>query len=201
MPLVYLIFRFNNLKKILLQKPLLNSRTRSLKGFPFNPVLSVICWSYTQIVVCLWFKLIKLDRCIQSQYAHRSYSEFYKIHKYKLQNNFQMFKMFKVLITCIFTPSSFPSAFSSNNNQSATGGASISVPILPLSGPLPSNAGNVSSGFTELQNFSGSRKARVLYDYDAASSSELSLLADEVGVFLVTQILDITRRNSIEFFI
>uniref|UniRef100_A0A671N1U7 Endophilin-B1 n=1 Tax=Sinocyclocheilus anshuiensis TaxID=1608454 RepID=A0A671N1U7_9TELE len=53
---------------------------------------------------------------------------------------------------------SFPSAFSSNNNQStASAAASVSVPILP-----------------------GSRKARVLYDYDAAGSNELSLLADEV---------------------
>ncbi|XP_052452202.1 endophilin-B1 isoform X2 [Carassius gibelio] len=75
----------------------------------------------------------------------------------------------------------FPSAFSSNNNQStASGAASISVPILPLSGPLPASTANASSGFTELQNFSGSRKARVLYDYDAAGSNELSLLADEV---------------------
>ncbi|XP_067234254.1 endophilin-B1a isoform X2 [Chanodichthys erythropterus] len=75
----------------------------------------------------------------------------------------------------------FPSAFSSNNNQStASGGASVSVPILPLSAPLTSTTGNASSGFTELQNFSGSRKARVLYDYDAAGSNELSLLADEV---------------------
>ncbi|XP_016354011.1 endophilin-B1-like isoform X2 [Sinocyclocheilus anshuiensis] len=76
---------------------------------------------------------------------------------------------------------SFPSAFSSNNNQStASAAASVSVPILPLSAPLPATTTNASSGFTELQNFSGSRKARVLYDYDAAGSNELSLLADEV---------------------
>uniref|UniRef100_A0A8C1YEI7 Endophilin-B1 n=1 Tax=Cyprinus carpio TaxID=7962 RepID=A0A8C1YEI7_CYPCA len=76
---------------------------------------------------------------------------------------------------------SFPSAFSSNNNQStASAAASISVPILPLSAPLPATTTNASSGYTELQNFSGSRKARVLYDYDAAGSNELSLLADEV---------------------
>ncbi|XP_016134549.1 endophilin-B1-like [Sinocyclocheilus grahami] len=76
---------------------------------------------------------------------------------------------------------SFPSAFSSNNNQSTAGAAaSVSVPILPLSAPLPATTTNASSGFTELQNFSGSRKARVLYDYDAAGSNELSLLADEV---------------------
>lgn len=33
----------------------------------------------------------------------------------------------------------------------------------------------------DLKEGSGSRKARVLYDYDAANSSELSLLADEVS--------------------
>lgn len=30
----------------------------------------------------------------------------------------------------------------------------------------------------------GTRKAKVLYDYDAADSSELSLLADEVRLFI-----------------
>ncbi|XP_041924656.1 endophilin-B1a isoform X1 [Alosa sapidissima] len=74
---------------------------------------------------------------------------------------------------------SFPSSFASNNNQSSvSGGASVSVPTLPLSSSLP--AGHSSSAFNELRSCSGSRKARVLYDYDAAGSSELSLLADEV---------------------
>ena len=64
--------------------------------------------------------------------------------------------------------------------------ASISVPTLPVSGPLPSpssgRAGSaLAGGFNELRVSSGSRKARVLYDYDAAGSSELSLLADEVS--------------------
>lgn len=36
------------------------------------------------------------------------------------------------------------------------------------------------SNLIDLKECSGSRKARVLYDYDAANSSELSLLADEV---------------------
>ncbi|XP_030624051.1 endophilin-B1a isoform X2 [Chanos chanos] len=76
---------------------------------------------------------------------------------------------------------SFPSTFSSNNNQSlASGGASISVPTIPVSASLPAAPGRASSGFSELRSSSGSRKARVLYDYDAAGSSELSLLADEV---------------------
>ncbi|XP_070784009.1 endophilin-B1a isoform X1 [Enoplosus armatus] len=80
---------------------------------------------------------------------------------------------------------SFPSSFSNNNQSSVSGGASISVPTIPVSASLPSvSAGHGSStasgGFNELRSSNGSRKARVLYDYDAASSSELSLLADEV---------------------
>lgn len=78
---------------------------------------------------------------------------------------------------------SFPSSFSNNNQSSVSGGASISVPTIPVSASLPNpsqGSSSASGGFHELRSSSGSRKARVLYDYDAASSSELSLLADEV---------------------
>ncbi|XP_039591616.1 endophilin-B1 isoform X1 [Polypterus senegalus] len=77
---------------------------------------------------------------------------------------------------------SFPSTFSSNNNQTSTSSLpSISIPSIPISTSLPTQANSVvTSGFSELRASSGSRKARVLYDYDAADSSELSLLADEV---------------------
>uniref|UniRef100_A0AAR2J406 Endophilin-B1 n=1 Tax=Pygocentrus nattereri TaxID=42514 RepID=A0AAR2J406_PYGNA len=62
---------------------------------------------------------------------------------------------------------SFPTTFCSNNNApSASSSASISVAASP--------------SLSELRSSSGPRRARVLYDYDAASSSELSLLADEV---------------------
>uniref|UniRef100_A0AAX7SJS1 Endophilin-B1 n=1 Tax=Astatotilapia calliptera TaxID=8154 RepID=A0AAX7SJS1_ASTCA len=82
---------------------------------------------------------------------------------------------------------SFPTSFSNNNQSSVSGGASISVPTIPMSASLPSvSAGRSSSsasvGFSELRSSNGSRKARVLYDYDAGNSSELSLLADEVIV-------------------
>uniref|UniRef100_A0A3P9P181 Endophilin-B1 n=1 Tax=Poecilia reticulata TaxID=8081 RepID=A0A3P9P181_POERE len=79
---------------------------------------------------------------------------------------------------------SFPSSFSNNNQSSMLGGASVSVPTAPMSASLPSvSAGSLAAaagGFSELRSSNGSRKARVLYDYDAASSNELSLLADEV---------------------
>uniref|UniRef100_A0A672LLL6 Endophilin-B1 n=1 Tax=Sinocyclocheilus grahami TaxID=75366 RepID=A0A672LLL6_SINGR len=76
---------------------------------------------------------------------------------------------------------SFPSTFSNNNQQAGSSSASISVPTAQpaasLPAPPPSQA---SPALNELRSTSGTRKARVLYDYDAASSSELSLLADEV---------------------
>ncbi|XP_066048622.1 endophilin-B1 isoform X1 [Chamaea fasciata] len=79
---------------------------------------------------------------------------------------------------------SFPSTFLSNNNQSSTTPVqSISTPsvLASASASLPSVSNSVvTSGLSELKSSSGSRKARVLYDYDAANSSELSLLADEV---------------------
>ncbi|MEQ2231298.1 Endophilin-B1, partial [Ilyodon furcidens] len=84
----------------------------------------------------------------------------------------------------LLPPNSFPSSFSNNNQSSLSGGAGISVPTIPVSASLPSvSAGHTSSaasgGFSELRSSNSSRKARVLYDYDAANSSELSLLADE----------------------
>uniref|UniRef100_A0A1A8G127 Endophilin-B1 n=1 Tax=Nothobranchius korthausae TaxID=1143690 RepID=A0A1A8G127_9TELE len=81
---------------------------------------------------------------------------------------------------------SFPSSFCNNNQSSMSGGAGVSVPTIPVSTSLPSvsagrpSAAAASGGFNELRSSNGIRKARVLYDYDAASSSELSLLADEV---------------------
>ncbi|XP_037260695.1 endophilin-B1 isoform X3 [Falco biarmicus] len=79
---------------------------------------------------------------------------------------------------------SFPSTFLSNNNQSSsTPVQSVSSPsvLASASASLPSVSNSiVTSGISELKSSSGSRKARVLYDYDAANSSELSLLADEV---------------------
>ncbi|XP_017350673.1 endophilin-B1b isoform X1 [Ictalurus punctatus] len=78
---------------------------------------------------------------------------------------------------------SFPSAFSSNNNQAAASSAGISVPatLATTLTPTPTvTPGQSSPSLNELRNSCGPRRARVLYDYDAACSSELSLLADEV---------------------
>ncbi|XP_042318348.1 endophilin-B1 isoform X3 [Sceloporus undulatus] len=82
---------------------------------------------------------------------------------------------------------SFPSTFLANNNQSTTtcipsssnttaaaSSASVTASLSSLSNVA------ATTSFGELKTSSGSRKARVLYDYDAANSTELSLLADEV---------------------
>ncbi|XP_056600313.1 endophilin-B1b isoform X2 [Triplophysa dalaica] len=77
---------------------------------------------------------------------------------------------------------SFPSTFSSNNNQpGGSSSASISVPTVPMAASLPAPPpSQASPALNELRSTFGTRKARVLYDYDADSSSELSLLADEM---------------------
>ncbi|EHB08718.1 Endophilin-B1 [Heterocephalus glaber] len=78
---------------------------------------------------------------------------------------------------------SFPSNYLSNNNQTS----GTPVPST-LSNAIGSSAMASTSGLgitspsnvTDLKESSGSRKARVLYDYEASNSTELSLLADEV---------------------
>ncbi|XP_053100140.1 endophilin-B1 isoform X3 [Hemicordylus capensis] len=80
---------------------------------------------------------------------------------------------------------SFPSTFLANNNQSTStivpGSSSTTTPSASLTPSLSSISNSAAtSSFGELKSSSGSRKARVLYDYDAANSTELSLLADEV---------------------
>ncbi|XP_043554650.1 endophilin-B1-like isoform X2 [Chiloscyllium plagiosum] len=76
---------------------------------------------------------------------------------------------------------SFPTTFSSNNNQTASASLSPStVPSSASSIPLSIPNCPVPSSNDYKVASSGTRKARVLYDYDAADSNELSLLADEV---------------------
>ncbi|XP_044769999.1 endophilin-B1 isoform X3 [Neomonachus schauinslandi] len=77
---------------------------------------------------------------------------------------------------------SFPSSYSNNNQTSVAPVPSASSNVIGSSA-LTSTSGLVIASPTnliDLKECSGSRKARVLYDYDAANSSELSLLADEV---------------------
>ncbi|XP_031231586.1 endophilin-B1 isoform X1 [Mastomys coucha] len=77
---------------------------------------------------------------------------------------------------------SFPSNYLSNNNQ--TSGTPVPYALSSAIGPgLASTGGLVitcPSNINDLKETSSNRKARVLYDYDAANSTELSLLADEV---------------------
>ncbi|XP_033007551.1 endophilin-B1 isoform X3 [Lacerta agilis] len=82
---------------------------------------------------------------------------------------------------------SFPSTFLANNHQSSsscapsssiTTTAASSASVTASLSSISNSAATSSLG--EVKSISGNRKARVLYDYDAANSSELSLLADEV---------------------
>ncbi|XP_048207660.1 endophilin-B1 isoform X7 [Perognathus longimembris pacificus] len=78
--------------------------------------------------------------------------------------------------------SSFPSNYLCNNNHNAGTPMPSALPNVIGSSAMASTSGLVitSPNISDLKESSGSRKARVLYDYDAANSTELSLLADEV---------------------
>ncbi|XP_012926371.1 endophilin-B1 isoform X2 [Heterocephalus glaber] len=84
---------------------------------------------------------------------------------------------------------SFPSNYLSNNNQTSGTPVPSTLSNAVGSSAMASTSGlgiTSPSNVTDLKESSGSRKARVLYDYDAANSTELSLLADEViSVFSV----------------
>ncbi|XP_040607599.1 endophilin-B1 isoform X2 [Mesocricetus auratus] len=78
---------------------------------------------------------------------------------------------------------SFPSNYLSNNNQ--TSGTPVPSALSNAIGPSAmASTGNLvltsPSNLNDRKESSGCRRARVLYDYDAANSTELSLLADEV---------------------
>ncbi|XP_058917559.1 endophilin-B1 isoform X2 [Kogia breviceps] len=78
---------------------------------------------------------------------------------------------------------SFPSIYHCNNNQTSVAPIPSASSNVIGSSASTSTSGLVitsPSNLTDLKECSGNRKARVLYDYDAANSTELSLLADEV---------------------
>ncbi|KAM4873083.1 endophilin-B1 isoform 10-T14 [Thomomys bottae] len=77
---------------------------------------------------------------------------------------------------------SFPSNYLCNNNHNSGTPMPSALPNVVGSSAMASTSGLVitSPNISDLKESSGSRKARVLYDYDAANSTELSLLADEV---------------------
>uniref|UniRef100_A0A8C1J7K2 SH3-domain GRB2-like endophilin B2b n=1 Tax=Cyprinus carpio TaxID=7962 RepID=A0A8C1J7K2_CYPCA len=88
------------------------------------------------------------------------------------------------------TGDTFPNAFAVNASTSGVSAdpsppstATIPGASPPSRSPNPSNA--LESSTLKIEEVkppaTGTRKAKVLYDYDAADSSELSLLADEVG--------------------
>lgn len=80
----------------------------------------------------------------------------------------------------------FPNAFAVNcgNSRSTADASSPGAAAMPAGTSSPMEADTLK--IEEVQSpATGTRKAKVLYDYDAADSSELSLLADEVGALIV----------------
>lgn len=85
-----------------------------------------------------------------------------------------VFYMYVVILTASLLPLRLPNAFALNSTNSIATAGSASEGV---SSPVETDTLKIE----EVQApATGTRKAKVLYDYDAADSSELSLLADEV---------------------
>ncbi|XP_074067103.1 endophilin-B2 isoform X4 [Macrotis lagotis] len=81
----------------------------------------------------------------------------------------------------------FPGTFVGNTEPSASplssaslATAAATIPVVPTVAGIPSTGEAALSLDDVAPPASGTRKARVLYDYEAADSSELALLADEL---------------------
>lgn len=87
-----------------------------------------------------------------------------------------------LIVTSAFSPHRFPNAFvvNSDHSRSTADSSSPGDGAMPVGTTSPVEADTLK--IEEVHSpATGTRKAKVLYDYDAADSSELSLLADEVG--------------------
>lgn len=77
-----------------------------------------------------------------------------------------------------------PAATSPPAVAAATLPAVPTIPVVPTIVGVPNTVAESVLNPNEVKPpASGTRKARVLYDYEAADSTELALLADEVGSF------------------
>ena len=80
-------------------------------------------------------------------------------------------------------PPRYPNAFTVNPTpSSASPSTAATLPVVPIAGAVSTSAPEADTlKIEEVQPpATGTRKAKVLYDYDAADTSEMSLLADEV---------------------
>lgn len=80
----------------------------------------------------------------------------------------------------------FPNAFAGNASTSGISvPSSISCAAMPGVSTPAASSGSLEATPLKIEEVkppaTGTRKAKVLYDYDAADTSELSLLADEVS--------------------
>lgn len=96
------------------------------------------------------------------------------------------------MIAILYFLARFPNAFAANPSASAIStSSSLSSAAVPgVSNPAASSSSLDTLKIEEVKApATGTRKAKVLYDYDAADTSELSLLADEVGYTLSCTLL------------
>uniref|UniRef100_A0A670ZBG5 Endophilin-B2 n=1 Tax=Pseudonaja textilis TaxID=8673 RepID=A0A670ZBG5_PSETE len=120
-------------------------------------------------------------RCLH-EFAEAQTTYFAQCYQYMLDLQKQLNRLPGTFVGNTESTSPPPSAASPTAMVAATGPAVPTLPVVTTIAGAPNSAPGVEAlNPSEVKPpSSGTRKARVLYDYDAADSSELSLLSDEM---------------------
>ncbi|XP_032089101.1 endophilin-B2 isoform X10 [Thamnophis elegans] len=120
-------------------------------------------------------------RCLH-EFAEAQTTYFAQCYQYMLDLQKQLNRLPGTFVGNAESTSPPPSAPSPTAMVGATGPAVPTLPVVPTIAGAPNSAPVVEALNSSEVNppSSGTRKARVLYDYDGADSSELSLLSDEM---------------------
>ncbi|XP_058015219.1 endophilin-B2 isoform X5 [Ahaetulla prasina] len=120
-------------------------------------------------------------RCLH-EFAEAQTTYYAQCYQYMLDLQKQLNRLPGTFVGNAESTSPPPNAASPTAMVAATGPAVPTLPVVPTIAGAPNSAPVVEAlNPSEVKPpSSGTRKARVLYDYDAADSSELSLLSDEM---------------------
>ncbi|KAG8141967.1 hypothetical protein E2320_006617 [Naja naja] len=120
-------------------------------------------------------------RCLH-EFAEAQTTYFAQCYQYMLDLQKQLNRLPGTFVGNTESTSPPPNAASPTAMVAAAGPAVPTLPVVPTIAGAPNSAPGVEAlNPSEVKPpSSGTRKARVLYDYDAADSSELSLLSDEM---------------------
>ncbi|XP_039201037.1 endophilin-B2 isoform X10 [Crotalus tigris] len=120
-------------------------------------------------------------RCLH-EFAEAQTTYFAQCYQYMLDLQKQLNRLPGTFVGNAESTSPPPNAASPTGMVAATGPAVPTLPVVPTIARAPNSApgAEVLNPSEVKPPTSGTRRARVLYDYEAADSSELSLLSDEM---------------------